>query len=667
MGDARHSNVNPIVLTENDIERTEKVGEGAFGIVSAIKYKGHDPALIRLADRGELVLKEFRQNDNQSVLDNETIITPFLHQKSQEIPDLGKKCNISAVVKMDDKLYLMGKRVVFDEGPPPQSSDLEKYIQTLSENTHFQTTGNPGRDAFDNQHIAHTLNELTLSMKDAQNALHTAGIFHFDTAARNLLVNSTYPIGVTITDFGVSEKIPENGVIDYDSRRQLAFKWVDQASFAGRHTIATDLYALKISILETISLSLGMRLSQIVNLPVNPGEDPNNSQAFMNTRKELSDDEAMSIYLRNLDEMMQHPAQYQLNSERCNQMQLFINAYRDYLSQMPTGCKSSGDYSKEEIGLIRNEDNQRLMEATNRFNHDQSLGIQQQTSSLNRNDINEAYQSLQTFRASWEQLRNLIVSLPNPLYLASEEEKKSLVNLLASLSTIENLAEQNNSLSNKTLMPNELAEIQNTIVGFYNDDILQHALPAIDHDIQKLTTFLNKSNDNHPLPPDMEAEALSIKRKVEATGADFFPSWQNLLNQFATLQSAALPQQQITPPSPPIQHAQETFNQFVAQKQKPETKTIPTSTEKPLQNEQIAAQDKSSTPSLTTKTIFERFIKSGFKKDRQPTPSDMPTHYRSMLPSPPPPPPLERTTIYAPVPLAETNQEAPSNERKLGK
>lgn len=665
-----------ISLPPHEIKRTQELGRGAFGIVSAIKYTGNNPALIQLADQGELVLKEFQPiptnettNEKQEIIDNDTIISPYLYQMRQEIADLSKKCNLSVVIKSEseNKLFLMSKRVVYDEGPPPLSGDLEKYIKKLHHNTGFQTTGYPGPDAFDNEHIANTLNELALSIKTAQNALHDAGVFHFDTAARNLLVNSTHPISVVITDFGVSEFIPENGIIDTDERRRVALKWVDQGSYQGRHTIATDLYALRMTLLETAVLSLGIPFNDVVTLPAQAGPS---IKAFTEARMGMSDEEAMLTYLDNLKKIIEHPKHYSLDPTRCEQIQLFLDHYHDYLVYLPSGCKLSGDYSKAEIDAIRWEDNERLTEAHQLFASTLQKGSPYQNITINQNDIAETYQNLQNIRSSWMDLHHFITHLPVLPYTTTDEEKIAFIHLLSSLSDMEPLAHQHARLNHEKLNLTELSEIRDTIVDYYHHLILNETLPLIDRDSQELVYFYNQVTHHHRLSyPDKE-EIMTIQNKIKGTGESFFPLWENLFNQYAAFQSSALHKKSLEEPPQPLARSKTVVENKEKSIKNTITDPLPKASKKAkadpipqqIQNQSFVKK-RAHSIKTSTKRILSKFAKFiSHKKHRPPAPSilDTPdtssvTHYRSILP------PAEKTSYVAIPRYPSTKSHTPSS------
>src|SRR3990167_7873365 len=338
------------------------IGKGTFGEVSTATFNGNNS---RIKDLGLIVVKNFIGSLGEAS-DNDPFISPYLFQAAITNPRLGDKYNAGIVV-VDEENHqrLISQFVTYHKDQPPKSGNLESYFRRVNANSNTSFASFP---LFNNNNLAITLSQFAFSMKDSQNAVHEAGVFHFDTAARNFLVGkpicdasgNILQMALKISDFGLSEIMPPNGIVHLEDKPLLPSRWLDSSTlYRQGHSIVTDLYALKISMLEAIGLALGVT-NTVEELLIFPGQTLGH---FFDFRIANTDSEALKLFLANAEAI----ASNHLDPERGKQVKLMIDCYRDYLTTMPSGCKKQGYYTPEEVQAIRAEDNKLFLEATAKF------------------------------------------------------------------------------------------------------------------------------------------------------------------------------------------------------------------------------------------------------------------------------------------------------------
>ena len=348
----------PMQITDQSLEFKRQLGRGSYGSVSLMSYRGQTPSLSVFRNR-DVIVKEFFSEP-----DNDMVIGPYLFEQAQRNPNLQGKFCCGMVIQHEGKPKIIGDFVAFDEGPPPVSSDLETFYRKLRANDRNATSS----PYFTPHHIGVTLSQLAISSKAGQDALHEQHVFHLDTGARNFMVDKTRDgtVNVRINDYGLSQFIPRNGVV-YNT------KFVDYSSDSralNGHgvSIATDLYALRISMFENVALSLGVPLSSILRL----GNTVDRT-ALARLRKDNADDNAsLQVYFQNAWALAQsHP-----NWEVREQVSNFLFSYQAYLCVMPpesqpqyvNGIYQYPTYTPEVIDRIRLQDYSVLQRATRHFN-----------------------------------------------------------------------------------------------------------------------------------------------------------------------------------------------------------------------------------------------------------------------------------------------------------
>ncbi len=350
--------VNPADLTEMP---GEPLGEGGFGKVVGVEYKGADPELLAMAQRGALIVKSFKREPDEDV-----VINPYLHQLLiHDRPDLRGKFTVGVVREKEGKPVIIGNFVSYNGY---QSSDLEKFIYgTMSYGSEARKNTTAFAYAFEDTNVATSLVQLMASMKISQDALHEAGVFHLDTSPRNFLLRQavvndkgSMNVSAVINDFGLSRRIPPNGVVPFTpelEKSRWPLRYMDSRAInRDGFSIATDYYALRISMMENVCHALNIPLDSILWI-----QKPD--EGYMNTiiqRQQLTDEFALAKFT---DHLM-------VKIENCNNpamklhLQLFVKSFRDYLTSMPP---KSDTYTPEQLRAIRQEDGLKFSRALDNF------------------------------------------------------------------------------------------------------------------------------------------------------------------------------------------------------------------------------------------------------------------------------------------------------------
>lgn len=493
---------SPISLSTNELVVTKVIGAGAFGEVSLAEYTGADPVIKNFGTT--IVVKKF--TNLQAPLDNDIAISPYLHAVTKNNSVLRNKIN-SGVAILDDEGHqqLISQFVAYDDGPPSSSGDLGKFLTEANVNCDPEFSSLP---SFDNENIGITIAQFSVAIHESVSALHDVGVFHFDTAIRNFLVDkpdydehgNILKFNLKVSDFGLSQVIPAGGVVEL-TEGNFPIKWIDSRALNGNgHSIATDLYATRISMLETIGMALGMSHYDIMHHIIAFSPE-HNLQDFISIKANLEqpDNDSLQFFVANAENLARnHP-----DVERGEQINMFLNCYREYLTQMPAGCKMEGAYTDDEMDAICVEDKRKFNEATQLYAQTMSAmladspqyGVLQKRLNLlgmqPANNIGDEF--IASIKTVHQHILEDITRLPDYTNF-NEEQYNNLLEKLSLLSNVRELADIHAEIKNEWLSFDRLEEIHHYIVNHYKQ-LFEKNEQKILQDQASLQTLL--SNGDH--------------------------------------------------------------------------------------------------------------------------------------------------------------------------
>lgn len=355
----------------------DPLGSGAFGTVFLCQYDGSHPDVLKLCDVNKMVaVKYFTSGQvDQAELANvkaiyERSINTFTAElaanfpldspRTRDNPDKQEERLGALDEAVEERLNEFKKNVVVslpmksNRGEvvgvvsplvayayTPQktySSDLQDFLTDVSTSLPYLSAGSDElRDVTQKtlgNNVAISLAQFTSAMLKGQDQLHTIGMLHNDTAARNFLVSAIernglgdiVSVDVALADPGLSGVMKEDGTMPVDTTRNVPFRYLSRSVLDTRqYDIYSDIYALKASLIENLGF-----LEQKMNSDVlchQPGESSND---FFNFRFQKNDNEALSHYLNHVQRglSMMTPA-------IANQVATYINYYHDFMTIMP--------------------------------------------------------------------------------------------------------------------------------------------------------------------------------------------------------------------------------------------------------------------------------------------------------------------------------------------
>lgn len=345
-----------------DFKIEKPIGSGAFGQVYLATYHGENEKIKNQIKGKKIAIKQFSEEDK------EVDIAPYLSQMANVRPELGQKYNAGFMISDENGTKRLVSEFVSYDPETSSSSDLQKYFVQVNTNSDENYTF---QKQFDQNNLAITLSQFAFAMKDTQNALHEAGVFHFDTGARNFLVaeptrddqGNILKVNLKISDYGFSEIIPSEGFVHFVEGSNLPLRSLDARTYAreGR-SVATDIYALKIAMIEMIGLAMNFNPQEIKNkiLCLEPNQS---NDDFAMARMQYSNEEVLKKFVENLEYEIKRMSDF----NRKAQIDTFLQCYKEFLTHMPAKCEVGEHCSVADMKAIREEDNKRLIDANKNF------------------------------------------------------------------------------------------------------------------------------------------------------------------------------------------------------------------------------------------------------------------------------------------------------------
>jgi hypothetical protein len=322
-----------LTTTQGHFAQIQTLGEGNWGRVELCKYEGDDPAILSICDHFmRVAVKTLKATGG--IDKHEVKIISHLNQQGLNTK---AKFNLSLPLKENDNyLAILSKFISYNHDPThPQSASLLDFLRNQSETD----------DKNFNEDLALTMAQFTTAMKNAQDNLHAAGVLHLDTSLRNFLVKQPkldnrgeiIKFKVVISDFGLSEISKGIQPVDISHWETGPIKSLDHTALENKKvSIFTDIFSLKVSAINMIGIMAGAK--QEGSLLKLSRFDYSNQQ-FMEKRlkKFTNDEDVLKKYLKNaikfLDEKYDED---DLNDTNYQQLTLYVDCYRDYLTHMPS-------------------------------------------------------------------------------------------------------------------------------------------------------------------------------------------------------------------------------------------------------------------------------------------------------------------------------------------
>jgi hypothetical protein len=345
-----------LATTHGHFTQIQTLGEGNWGRVELCLYQGDDPAILSLCDPFKRVaVKTLKATGG--IDKHEVKIISHLNQQGLNNK---AKFNLSLPLKENDNyLAILSKFISYNHDPTqPQSASLLDFLRNQSETD----------DKNFNEDLASTMAQFTTAMKNAQDNLHAAGVLHLDTSLRNFLVKQPkldnrgkiIKFKVVISDFGLSEISKGIQPVDISHWETGPIKSLDHAALEHKKgSIFTDIFSLKVSAINMIGLMAGAK--QEGSLLKLSSFDYSNQQFMEKRLKKFSNDEdVLKKYLKNaikfLDEKYDED---ELNDSNYQQLSLYVDCYRDYLTHMPS--KNSPQLAKIVDSKLINNANEKFI------------------------------------------------------------------------------------------------------------------------------------------------------------------------------------------------------------------------------------------------------------------------------------------------------------------
>lgn len=376
-------------------QRVKLLGQGEFGLVSLYSYTGDDPQIVSLTNTGKsgglLIVKEFKEaaintdeikknviarlgelsgqtlefwinNDIKRIkADNQLAIEADRSEKSTinylaSTHRQGEEASypLSSVIQAGDKTWIIAQVISYgiNVHHEPVSSDLEKFMQSLSTNMSF-ASDNPAAMAG----LERMLNSFTASLVSAQHHLNSKGVLHMDTAIRNFLVcqpeikEGELTFGLKICDFGLSKIMSDTGkaalINEVGSPVKLPILYMNNEMFLQQRmeeggkqyvkrefSVHTDIFSRKVAIMEMLGTLAGMNFK----------ESFLQNRDYLNSRRGMSDTNVLEIYLNSVKQAAlaltvkkdeQGNIINRVNDWRSQIILDFITSYEPYLTRVP--------------------------------------------------------------------------------------------------------------------------------------------------------------------------------------------------------------------------------------------------------------------------------------------------------------------------------------------
>ncbi|MGE3920943.1 MAG: protein kinase [Gammaproteobacteria bacterium] len=316
------------------------LGEGAYGIVELCLYHGSEPDVLRCCDQnGYVARKTLKSSDHnqREALRKELAIARYLKDSSIDHDYFSSPFSIIAPLRDQSgtEIGIISQCVAFhyDENTLPITADLSNFLKLLYVS---DPCINGTILELYSRNPAIFLSHIFSSMEFTQRSVNKTGVLHLDIACRNYLVGipsidldgNLKDAPLTLGDFGRSEKVGEGQVV-IKGDTVVPLRWMDINSIQkNTHTIRTDIFALKVSMIEAIGYALGVK-DPIEILQTNPNS---NERLFLLSSKEKDlDDVRLKGYFQNVLRILEH-FYYPLMK---HQIMILMDAYEDYLINTP--------------------------------------------------------------------------------------------------------------------------------------------------------------------------------------------------------------------------------------------------------------------------------------------------------------------------------------------
>lgn len=328
-----------IILNESqELEKQKKLGGGAFGTAYRYAYIGNNPDISLLTstaakrDQKYIVVKKYHGNIDK----NELEIASALFQAHEKNPQSTRYCLALPVTNSSgEPIGLASSYISYTRiDKKIISGDLESAI--TKEITNKKNATENGM-LFD-MNLEQILPQITASMQKSVQSIHQAGVLHCDISARNFLVgkpvkenNDLINMPIVISDYGLSQRMPAdiNDGVPPINMAQVPIRWYDHECMQTQKiTLATDLYATKAATIEMLGLILGKKSEDI--LCFKQGESL--MDLAIAKRDNFSNDDGLKLFLDNVARAAEACPDF-----RKEAIQTFVECYKPYLTQMPSG------------------------------------------------------------------------------------------------------------------------------------------------------------------------------------------------------------------------------------------------------------------------------------------------------------------------------------------
>lgn len=374
--------VNPldtiVVSTNNnqsDFKLVKPLGKGHDAAVSLFMYTGSDPSIRALCNSSGQVTGKILSTDGLMTL-NELSNCRYLYSRFtvNQTPVDQNLFNPYLPIRVGDQYWAVSPLITYDGGNHASSLDgffsrLNTLNASISSNAVMPAAPSVNSHIFkayqDQPDIM--LSQIMNASWASEDSLHRQGVYHLDTSSRNLMMSETtvdakgnpLRFNTTTIDYTLTRPPNDSGLVSIAHGTPMPIKWVNYRVFAdGMASIQTDLFAFRATMIGLVNLALNKDHASetdvlYLSAPNESGEqhitekiklfrqiaDQEKESKVIRTdqqRTEVFNKVDMKVLTHYVDNNLKQAIQADTNQQRKQQIELFVECYRDYLVTIPS-------------------------------------------------------------------------------------------------------------------------------------------------------------------------------------------------------------------------------------------------------------------------------------------------------------------------------------------
>lgn len=337
-----------ILIPDADLKDLDKtLGAGKFGVAKLFNYSGNNTDIrdSLCNEQGNTVIKAPTSGETSAAIlfGQEQKIIQHLYDEHKKSGQTDHKYNLGSKAIYKGQDIIISKPEMFSK---TESYSLQSFLEnaakvigpqspktTDAEPLAYLTAFQSDRDVF--------LGQIPSSMYGSMQAIHQAGVYHCDIGMRNFVMSKPEMDGdnpkkfsVVALDYGFARLVQDNGLSEKDLDRGGIYPVysidngiLNASDHAAPCSVATDLYGIKVALLELMSKELGLASQSAIYI----GDPKQKLEDFFPKRMGMTNTASLTIYLQNL----QNFANNCPDETAKNRVITFMKSFADYIVSMP--------------------------------------------------------------------------------------------------------------------------------------------------------------------------------------------------------------------------------------------------------------------------------------------------------------------------------------------